>query len=491
MNNATQAALMSKASKVFASEDTFLSFPVSPLPFSPGDLELQGGATADEARQRLHNLLAFSTLVNLLPGDEAWLPGESRFLWDVYEQVLKEANFATSNRTDDEDAAYQKALDTLRNSDGAGGWKDSDAVQAYRQHKDAWLLAQQRYRADKITAETTTDPEQRLTWSTVEEPDLRSELEALQARWIVDGHKSEVESAQSILVSLGARAPIQTWAEWRSRFNPDLDRLTGTSDTTTFYPSYFSPSNALEEAAWRPFKLSADEIAVLLREAPAEMKERLAIDIGSVSDATSLAFEFSSALVVRPWFVPDVFRSRFWRFSDGARVISGGGSPSTGECPAYVTAIVFARKVVEQRPPSVPPVGGPFSGFRFLVAVRDVEKRNSIAQQPRSQIAPGMLASRISAAAVRPALAQQLNVRQARAAMPGLETSASSGMARSHTMLFKRTATQGLPRLAEPSPAPPPASTPPPASPDDSVYVLAFVCKRVPLCPNPDPRLQW
>ena len=100
----------------------------------------------------------------------------------------------------------------------------------------------------------------------------RAELDALQAQWIIAGHKNEVEAAQSKVVSLGARSPMQTWAEWNSRFNREIDTLTGASDNFTVFPSLFSPSNALEEGAWKPFKLSEQEVKVLLNEAPAELR---------------------------------------------------------------------------------------------------------------------------------------------------------------------------------------------------------------------------
>lgn len=56
---------------------------MSPLPFKPEELVLDGDATAEEARRSLHNLQAFSTLVNLLPEGEAWVPDEAAYLWDV------------------------------------------------------------------------------------------------------------------------------------------------------------------------------------------------------------------------------------------------------------------------------------------------------------------------------------------------------------------------------------------------------------------------
>ena len=93
MDSAVQLALMSKAKKVFGADDTFLSFPVSPLPHTKRQLDFFAQQDATALRQSLQNLQAFSTLVNLIPSDEAWLPTETRFLWDVYEQMLKEAQF--------------------------------------------------------------------------------------------------------------------------------------------------------------------------------------------------------------------------------------------------------------------------------------------------------------------------------------------------------------------------------------------------------------
>ena len=89
MDSAVQLALMSKAKKVFGADDTFLSFPVSPLPYTKRQLDFFAQQDADALRQSLQNLQAFSTLVNLIPSDEAWLPTETRFLWDVYEEVSK------------------------------------------------------------------------------------------------------------------------------------------------------------------------------------------------------------------------------------------------------------------------------------------------------------------------------------------------------------------------------------------------------------------
>ena len=113
MDAAAQLALMVKAKAVFGAPDTFVSFPVSPLPYTKRQLDFYAQSSAGEVAESLQHLHAFSTLVNLVPGGEAWVPTESRYLWDAYRAML-EGHFADSQRTADEEADYQRALGFLR-----------------------------------------------------------------------------------------------------------------------------------------------------------------------------------------------------------------------------------------------------------------------------------------------------------------------------------------------------------------------------------------
>jgi hypothetical protein len=549
MDSAMQLALMTKAKKVFGADDTFLSFPVSPLPYTKRELDFFSERDDDDLRQSQRNLQAFSTLVNLIPDDEAWLPTETVFLWDVYEQVLKEANFAESTRTPDEEAAYQRALAFLRVTGADGLVEDSPAMKAYRQHKDAFLLAEQKYNADKFTGENAADPTEKQRWREVDEPAQRAVIEELRAQWITAGYKNEVEAAQAKVVSLGARSPLQTWAEWNSRFNEDIDTLTGSSaDASTVYPSFFSPSNAIDDDAWQPFKLSAEEVKVLLNEAPAELRARFAADSAAAGNK-SLTFEFSSAAIQRPWFASDVFKARFWRFADASRFISDGGKPAKGTCPAYVTAIVFARRVREEvKPaepvrPTIPPVGiprpgimgrlgivrpdlvarpgmvarpnltaqpptqgqgqtpaTPFGGFQFAGGVRDQERlkrrmaeRSTAARTATNEgsaTSPTMLGRMARNTGLRPGVVRPA---QPRPTVSRPDAARRLSVVRDHRS-FKRLERPQI-RIPRPTTTPPVVNpTPPPPPPpvqDDSIYILAFICKAVPKSPDPDPTLQW
>lgn len=499
MDSATQLALMSKAKKVFGSDGTFLSFPVSPLPYSKRLLDFYSQQNADDLRQSLQNLQAFSMLVNLIPSDEAWLPEETRFLWEAYEQVLKQANFASVTRTPEEEATYQAAFAYLRIALADGSGQDSPATISYRQHKDAYLLAQQKYLAAKSTAECAIDPLEKQRWLEVDEPAQRAQLDALQAEWIMVGHKAEVEAAQSTVISLGARSPLQTWAEWNSRFNRDLDAMSGAADTSTVFPSFFAPANALDEGAWKPFKLSEEEVKVLLSAAPAELRARFSAE-GTDSSVKSLAFEFSSAAIVRPWFVADAFRARFWRFADAADVISDGATPPAGLCPAYVTAIVFARRVAIELKPEAQAGSSvkPFDGFRFNVAVQDSVLRTRIEREALVAVAapeaPEVESNiqRVKLTTNRHTLGMESMASTAlslHSASRGAAFTRKGQTAISATRPFLATLAAETVAVAAASAAlPPPA--PPPVQ-DDTIYILAFICKPVPKCPNPDPALHW
>src|SRR3954466_13883839 len=135
MDSAVQLALMSKAKKVFCKDQSiFLSFPVSPLPYTRRELDFLSEKDPGDLAQSKRNLYAFSTLVNLIPSEEAWVQTETRFLWDVYEEVLK-ADYADSSRTPQEEVEYREAQASL-GKETEQGWVDSPAYIAYKRYRD-------------------------------------------------------------------------------------------------------------------------------------------------------------------------------------------------------------------------------------------------------------------------------------------------------------------------------------------------------------------
>jgi hypothetical protein len=515
MDAAAQLALLVKARSVFETQDTFLSVPVAPLPFTRRQLDFYAQGTAAELSASLTHLQAFSRLVNMIPSGMTWAPADTT-LWDVYRTILQ-GTFAESTRTADEEADYQQAVAYLRQTRDDGTWEDSAVVKEYKQHKDAWLVAQQRFAALRASAEASTDPAAREQWRTVDEPRERAALDTIEQAWTLEGHRNEVESAQARLASLGGRSPLQVWTEWNARFNADIDALHGAMFQGDVFPSAFAPTNAVDEGAWLPFTLTETEITRLTAEAPAELRAKL--DTDGPTTLKSLAFEFSSATIVRPWFSPDVFRARFWRLPDGAPVISDGATPPSGVCPAYVTAVVFARHIREEHKSGDTTSGTRFDGFKFVSgraaafdhvaaspAVRDHRapdadvsgfsrtSSHAVAEAPhtlgRRRMVGGL---RAGITAPRAAVADARGLRAAVVAAPPAVAAApvATPVAATPVSGAKLRALREMTFTRLPVATAPPPATNPGTPQSEEIYVLAFICKRVGKCPDPDPTLTW
>lgn len=526
MEATTLCALMLKAKKVFAKEQTFLSFPISPLPYTPRQLDFFDQSTPAALLESAHHRAEFSTVVDAIATGEAWQPTGDTRLSETYDSILDTAELAISTRTGDEEAQFQLARAILRTAD-----EDSDKLIAYRQRRDAYVLAEQRYTAAALTAVNAGENE-KLQWSNTTAPLLKRELAELLQAWMFDGFKEEVETAQMQVATLSARSPSLTWAEWRGRCNPDVDSLNDPLDGRSVMPSGFSPSNAIAPEAWRGFSLSPTEVSALLQEAPPAWLTTM-LGTATPQATQAISFEFSSAAVVRPWFDPAMFKARFWKFAQDERKLSDGKSPATGECPAYVAALVFARKVrvtdAGLHPTPTPSV--PFEGFHFLQAAQ-LSKAHLLtyilepATDPdlqQGERSPHVLVKRRLAAEGRPfttikaAHAVPLTATQTALRVDGRATFmftppppaaaksvlSARSMSQFNRMKIMRSADLValnsqmvlIPNfpvvdITPPAPAPAPVS-PSPAASDDTIFVLAFICKSLQQCPNPDIELQW
>jgi hypothetical protein len=122
---------MVKATKVFKSDDSgdsSLSFPFSPVPFKKGDLDFASG---DLTNEQALSVSEFSRIVNLIPEGIFWDSAE-RYLWREYQDVLYgSVKLASSIRSPEAEADYQKALQVLRMVKGNGAMQDTPAVVAY------------------------------------------------------------------------------------------------------------------------------------------------------------------------------------------------------------------------------------------------------------------------------------------------------------------------------------------------------------------------
>lgn len=498
MDAFVQLALIEKAKRVFAADaGVMLSFPLlSPMGFTAAEL---GALTAPATPADYAAAGDFARTVNFLPTDMV-ATATDRMLWDVYRDVLGRAevgDVATGG------GGGPAAADVLYETASDGSRVESEAFKRYRQYRDAWIVAREDYAAHKLTGELSDDPAERQNWTDVEEPALRTALDAAASAWETLGGRSAIEAALQAQRNAAFRDPRQRWAEWNQAFNPDIDLATDAGGSQ-YGPTGFSPRNFAEQDGWLTFDLSASEMRTLVDEAPEALKRVLDDDGGSGIERVT--FEYRSVALVRPWFRPEVLTSGIWRSSDPELQLSDGGDPPAGACPAYASACVFVRNVeVTQQGASA---GTSFRDLRFTIdpsrltlrrnlrvdpgiAARLLRRTATPVPDPAPAVAPVAFRALERNSFLQVAALRRVAPVAAVAAAPAAGPILARRAFRLNPAVLAAANVHLRPEVfgtATPAPPPPP---PPPPPERDEISILAFICKRLPRVPDPAPDLSW
>jgi hypothetical protein len=488
---------MTKAKLVFESENTFLSFPaLSPLSYPPERLKF--GKAGNLTAQDLADQSEFARIANQIPRGVLAPVEEGEYLWDIYREVLQTAQLSAGAMSTEEKARYDRAMAFLYTQSADGLRRPSEALTAYSQYRDAHIKAQEEYKNRQFTAELSTDPAVQAQWRNVDEPRLRQEVQRLEEAWLTQGFKAQVEEAQQVVQACEARAPSVTWSEWQKSFIDDLDMATDTSLIRTAVTG-FSPNDLFDTGTWPRFTLTNAEMTSLIRQAPPELQDIFGSNLTNPS-IDSMSFEYRSVAVTRPWFRSALFKARFWRLGAAGGELSDGGNPPQGYCPAYIAALVFARHVtIQWRQQTGTPAEKPEKPGMLLMLDPSIKQQLSL----RSTVVQPRMIPRPGSATVQPVGVLQPRVTAATAISPALTTRVAAApitravsmqpqialAARQKALLLSSHTFHALEPIPEQRPSPPPAPTP--APPTDEVTILAFICKRLSRCPDPDPALTW
>jgi len=499
MESRISLALASKMRLLFQKDDKFLTFPLG-MGFTYRYLNFMkdpsvSGLTPPE---HLNNRADFARVVNVIPEDRALFPQEaSRFLWDEVQAVLTEATVAESLLTDVQRTLLAQAVDFLTDpmklEDGSELRVNSTAFNAYLHYKKIFDTADWTYVDAKTTVESSTGPEGealRRQWPDHEKR-LLAERDQAEGDWKNLGFREQVRHFQAVRDNL---EPKQFPGVYKKAYLdelevarvPDLNSM-GLEFCTTFY----SPFDAFEASVpWTRINLTREEIATLVQNAPADLKG--VFNPGEGSDAIErVSLECTNVVIVRPWHKPEFFASRYWTLPD-LRVVSDGSTPRAGRIPAYVSSMLVARNMTITRRKGVdaPPLIVPILTAKPIVTLKVADITPRLRVQPakapiaaRPNFVPaaavlGPVGARVAMADPRPAVVMKRNANYTAAKYA---------------------------KMAIPSPKPPVLGVidPPPAAAGggsalvtepytfDGVVVLAYVCKRVPKCPDPDPGLKW
>ena len=452
MDSLAQLALMAKAKLVFEQEGTFLSFPATtPLSYHPEDLKFDQKSSSSE----MAVFSDFSRITNSLSKGVIFEPTFDSFLWDIYLDVLQNAQVSEGTLTAQQQQDLDSAAAFLHSQGPQGILTDSAELIAYRQYQQSYMLAMQNYKAKQMTASASNDPKVQEQWQDTDEPIARAQVQFAETEWETTGFKVQIEHAEQVVNTLTALSPQLKWQNWIEQCNPDIDFLTDPSNQI-FGPTTYSPSNIIDQTNWPSFTISSQEIPKLLGQAPKELTELFG-NISGNSSLDSLSFEFCNVTLNRSWFRPEVLDAKFWRFADPSIHLSDGKVPPNGLWPAYITGLVLARNITEiiHKPTGIID-SSPIKSFppvlhgSILVPPPDV-KTLPVAKKTQPILRPVLSPLVIP----NPLLGRQ--VPQA---------------------------------ISSPAQTPPSAVTQPSPTTNE-ISILAFICKSLPQCPNPDPDLNW
>jgi hypothetical protein len=497
MDAMAQLALMSKANQVFGdpkNPEVFLSFPFTyPIAYKPEDLDFAKALLNPTVG---HTLADLSLNVNSLPTGTLFLGVGEKYLWDAYDQWLSDMVLAQDQMTSEERAQYDQATALLTIKDSDGFSVDSPMVVAYKQYRDAWFAADENYKNEQLTAVNSSDPAVQTQWTNTDEPRLRTFVEEAMSDWESKGNKMLVEGARALKARLDARSPSTAWNEWNNTLIKDIDMPTDPVSNMSYAPTGFSPADIFAQD-WLPFTLTKDEIAQLAQSAPDELRNIVNTGSGA-STITSLSFQFRSAALVRPWLNTDVFKARFWKFRDGTPPLSDGATSPQGSWPAYVSAVVLARNIV------VTTQDAPQPQYWHALAVSEAVLSASAPTAVIRDHRTGEIGS--TSPVIRDHRVQGTRLRWAamRPLMGGLASGAAISRPAVAPTLTTTTAPRTEQRLAVsrltnatysscwlPAGGISSSSSQPTTTTANDVSILAFICRRLPQTPNPDPSLTW
>lgn len=510
MDPVVSLALMHKAKLMFERQDTYLAFPSSSLSYKKDDLSFMAGLFTPE---RLRKLAEFSHILDCIPASTTLDLTSPNTLSTIYQGLLRgtvnaiKLASATRAHTADEEAAYQNSLQFLYTVTPDGSRSDSPATIAYKQYRDVWFAAQEAYKNKEIEAKYTTDPAMKERWTIIDEPSLRGKVEEVEHEWRAKGHRTEYENAKRTYEQFVASSPAVIWNEWNTQCIPSLDKLTDAESTQEFFPCGFSPLNVLDSPVWTTLTLTEHEVEGLAKAAPPEIRKLLATDQIDL-DIEALSLEISSVVITRAWFAPEVFKARFWKFYDAAKVLSNGQIPASGDCPAYAVALIFARNLAITLRPQSPRNQQTLTSLKTSSALSFATFRLAASQATPPPGQTIMLKSVAPAPAppmIRtPPLAPMAIGASRMAPAPGSARLASMrvdtepdqlppGAAMRSGVALRRMQEGGFKALPVDDITPPPPPAPQVQMPfeKDEVWILGVICRYLQLCPDPDPTLRW
>ncbi|HEX2976037.1 MAG TPA: hypothetical protein VHO68_08865 [Bacteroidales bacterium] len=502
---------------IFEEDDKYLTFPNTSLGFSYDYLEFMKDPfkTTLSAQERLNFMADFSRQMNFIPEDrEIFVPDTSRFIWDINREILISSIFAESVLTQDEEKQLAEAIDFLtddtEDEEGNKIKVYSPELYKYYEYMSIAKEAERTYLEEKLSIDLAEGPyEQELKeeWNSYREKELREKWNQAEEDWIKFGFKQQVEEYIAVKNNLEIRRSLNVYRQacLNEMAISEISDLNGRG--IGFYTTFFSPINAFDkQLPWTSITLTKSEIASLISEAPSELKNIFGDDQGEV-DIEAISLEYNNVIILRPWFKPEFFESRYWKLPDD-KVVSDGQIPRGGILPAFFTSIIVARNIVISRrkelehQPIIFPSTSKVSVQELRLSEAQVQKIEDYTQPPEVTVVK-LLASAMSTLPksssftrikFAPTEIESLVIGDVEKVLPKfINIKQSYTNAKYKGTTFEALRESQIHRILEDDPRIQLENNELVTEKIDfdGVIVLALVCNRLPKSPNPDTSLQW
>ena len=418
-------------------QNKFLSFPgLSRHSYDPEQLDALAynrNTDTDDSRETDRRQAEFSQLVNMPPRDILFGDNDDdMLLWDAYNSFAHSSIIAECNYSDEDKKAFEEVQKFLFEG-GEFSVIESEAYKKYKECRDRYFIAQETLNDKKTRYQLRNDEE-----SKIELEMAQNNLNSIEEEWKTIGNKNEVEKYLDRYEQLSMAYPSLLLQSEKS-FNLDEVLLTCVTAKTRYAPTYLFPSDLSKKTDWIKVSLNKEDIEKLLQHAPEELLVGMEEEgLGADSEISEVTFECRSAKIDRPWFKKEAMTSRYWKFLNtfDQALFSYGTEKledDNGTFPAYITSVVLMRNL----------------------KVVKISKNVPLTRKPQFQTHRDFLEFQGSAAAQ-------------------VERNKRVAALRRKLQEASKTASQQ-----------------PQESNKDEVTIMAYICSRFGLCPNPAPDAKW
>ena len=374
------------------SKNSFVSWVTPGLAFTPEDFQfcatgLGGGKDAEADKRLVQQAFNLANLVDFIPDrtlvynndmqQTVWRTSEAR-LSHLYGEILNSAKVVTYELSDAEKAKIEKFRKLLRTEkvvkdiitdEEKTVVEDGPVLRLYNEKLAAYLMAATNYNNKRIAAQAAMGPEGKLAvadWSNNAHL-YRMQVKAAMDDWTGNGYRNEVDSMRAFIDRVTQR-DMGLWIQRLKEYFNDAEQA-GLGAGQTFKFTTLIPGNFAISRAWNGYSLSHSSVNSSSRAESSAWGGSAGVNFGffSVGGGASgsssqyssnyavsnfkLSFEFTQAVISRPWFYPEFFMNRGWTLRKGEgwnydQMPSDGKLPPSGNLIGYPTTILFARNVV-------------------------------------------------------------------------------------------------------------------------------------------------